>query len=150
MKQHVFAAALVAAVSAYGSALAAATIVAPGTSEDSVNKSLTVGAGTEVKDVETVNGSIDVQDQSSAQEVSTVNGSIDVGNNVSVSTLETVNGNKSWHPGTGHHRTRITGPLPTSASRWPPGARAVQYFQLQAWHSILEWPPVPRHRHPPC
>lgn len=99
MKQHVFAAALVAAVSAYGSALAAATIVAPGSSEDSVNKSLTVGAGTEVKDVETVNGSIDVQSKSSAQEVSTVNGSIDVGDDVSVSTLETVNG--SIHAGSG-------------------------------------------------
>lgn len=92
MKQHVFAAALVAAVSAYGSALAAATIVEPGTSEDSTNKSLIVGSGTQVKDVETVNGNIDVQAQSSAEEVSTVNGSIDVGDNVSVSALDTVNG----------------------------------------------------------
>ena len=92
MKQSLFAAALVAAVSAYGSASIAATIVAPGTSEDSVNKSLTVGSNTQVKNVETVNGSIQLENQSTAEEVETVNGSIQVGENVSVSTLETVNG----------------------------------------------------------
>ncbi len=92
MKQSLFAAALLAAVSAYGSAAIAATIVAPGTSQDSVNKSLTVGTGTQVKNVETVNGSIQLESQSNAEEVETVNGSIQVGDNVGVATLETVNG----------------------------------------------------------
>lgn len=89
MKKNLLTAALAVALSF---AAHAATIVAPGTSEDSVNKSLTVGAGTAVKDVETVNGSIDVQDGAQAAEVSTVNGSIDVGNDVTLVTLETVNG----------------------------------------------------------
>lgn len=90
MKKQLLATALVAVLAM--SAVHAATIVAPGTSQDSVNKSLTVGAGTAVKDVETVNGSIDVQDGASAESVETVNGSIDLGNNVSVKSVETVNG----------------------------------------------------------
>jgi hypothetical protein len=92
MKKQLLVAALVAALSAHGGAVLAATIVAPGTSQDSVNKSLTVGTGTQVKDVETVNGSIEIEGKSSAEEVATVNGSIDVGDDVSVRSLETVNG----------------------------------------------------------
>jgi DUF4097 and DUF4098 domain-containing protein YvlB len=91
MNKHLLAAALVAALALPG-AVAAATIVAPGTSQDSVNKSLTVGTGTVVKDVETVNGSIEVESRSGAEEVETVNGSIDVGDDVSVESLATVNG----------------------------------------------------------
>jgi DUF4097 and DUF4098 domain-containing protein YvlB len=72
--------------------LYAATVVAPGTSEDSVNKSLTVADGTSVKDVDTVNGNIDIGNKAVAAEVSTVNGSIEVGDDVSVDSLETVNG----------------------------------------------------------
>lgn len=70
----------------------AATIVAAGSSGDSVNKSLTVQDGTAVKDVETVNGSIDIGNQASAGEVSTVNGSIEIGAQSSVASVETVNG----------------------------------------------------------
>jgi DUF4097 and DUF4098 domain-containing protein YvlB len=91
MNKLLLPAALVAALSVSG-VVAAATIVAPGTSHDSVNKSLTVGSGTQVKDVETVNGSIEVESKSSAAEVETVNGSIDVGDDVSVESLATVNG----------------------------------------------------------
>ncbi len=91
MNKHLLAVALVAALSIPG-AVAAGTLVAPGTSHDSVNKSLTVGSGTQVKNVETVNGSIEVESKSSAAEVETVNGSIDVGDDVSVESLATVNG----------------------------------------------------------
>lgn len=97
MNKHVLASVVLAVLAL--SAVHAATVVAPGTSQDSVNKSLTVSAGSAVKDVETVNGSIDVQDGASADEVETVNGSIDVGNNVTLKSLETVNG--SIHVGTG-------------------------------------------------
>lgn len=90
MKKQLLATALVAILAV--SAVHAATVVAPGTSQDSVNKSLTVAAGTAVKDVETVNGSIDVLDGATADSVETVNGSIDIGNNVSVRSVETVNG----------------------------------------------------------
>lgn len=90
MKKHVLATVVVAILAV--SVVHAATVVAPGTSQDSVNKSLTVGAGSAVKDVETVNGSIDVQDGASADDVETVNGSIDLGNNVSVESVGTVNG----------------------------------------------------------
>ena len=82
MKQQVFAVALVAAISAYGNAAFAGLVVAPGTSEDSVNKSLTVAGGTTVKDVETVNGSIELENQSVAAEVETANGSMTVDNEV--------------------------------------------------------------------
>lgn len=92
MNKQLLIAALVVALAAPAGSTLAATIVAPGTSQDSVNKSLTVGTGTQVKDVETVNGSIEIEDKSSADEVSTVNGSIDVGDDVSVGVLETVNG----------------------------------------------------------
>lgn len=74
-----------------GSALAA-TIVEPGTSESSVNKSITVGDGTEVRDLDTVNGSIRVGDNSSAEDVETVNGAIRFGKNARADSVETVNG----------------------------------------------------------
>lgn len=96
MKKQILVLALFAALG--GSAIAA-TVVAPGTSGDSVNKSLTVKAGTAVNDVETVNGSIDLESKSSADGVETVNGSIDVGDDVKVTHLETVNG--SIRAGTG-------------------------------------------------
>lgn len=99
MKKQLLIAAVVAALSAPAGAALAATIVAPGTSQDSVNKSLTVGTGTQVKDVETVNGSIEIESKSSAEQVETVNGSIDVGDDVSVESLATVNG--SIRAGTG-------------------------------------------------
>lgn len=99
MKLHQLAAALVIAMASYGSTVHADTVVAAGTSQDSVNKSLTVAPGTAVKDVETVNGSIDLGSNSTAAGVETVNGSIDVGNDVSVDSLETVNG--SIHAGSG-------------------------------------------------
>ncbi len=74
-----------------GSALAA-TMVVPGTSESSVNKSITVGDGTEVLDLDTVNGSIRVGDNSSAEDVETVNGAIRFGKNARADSVETVNG----------------------------------------------------------
>lgn len=94
MNENKFAFALIAALAAsLGSAAHADTIVAPGESKDSVNKSLRVEAGTAVKDVDTVNGSIDIEDRASAGEVETVNGSIDLGDGVSVISIEAVNGN---------------------------------------------------------
>ncbi len=94
MNERTFAAALIAALAgSLSSATWAATVVAPGESKDSVNKSLLVQAGTTVRDVETVNGSIDIEDRASAGEVETVNGSIDLGDGVSVLSIEAVNGN---------------------------------------------------------
>jgi len=78
--------------SVYGSSAFAATIVAPGTSESSVNKSITVGEGTEVKDLGTVNGSIRVGDNAAADDVETVNGAIRFGDNARADSVETVNG----------------------------------------------------------
>lgn len=72
--------------------VSAATIVAPGSSQDSVNKSLRVPAATEVRNVETVNGSIAIENGAQAVKVATVNGSIRVGDEVSLKSLETVNG----------------------------------------------------------
>ncbi len=61
MNERRFVKALVAALAigaVYSSGAIAATIVEPGTSESSVNKSIKVGEGTDVKDLGTVNGSI--------------------------------------------------------------------------------------------
>lgn len=89
MKKQVL---VLALMTALGGPVWAASVVAPGHSGDSVNKSLIVRSGTTVKNVETVNGSIDLEAGSSAKGVETVNGSIDVGDEVSVASLETVNG----------------------------------------------------------
>ncbi len=95
MNEQRFVKALVAALAVgvvYGSSAIAATIVAPGTSESSVNKSITVGDGTEVKDLGTVNGSIRVGHNSSVDDVETVNGAIRFGENARADSVETVNG----------------------------------------------------------
>jgi hypothetical protein len=108
---------ILALMTAFAGSVWAATVVAPGTSGDSVNKSLTVRAGTAVKDVETVNGSIDLESKSSADGVETVNGSIDVADDVSVSKLETVNG--SIRVGSG---LKTTGDVETVNGRIEVGA----------------------------
>ncbi len=93
MNENKFVNALLAAlVVGVATPVIAATVVAPGTSGDSVNKSLSVADGTAVQSVETVNGSIEVGSGATANSVETVNGSVKVGNDVSVESLETVNG----------------------------------------------------------
>lgn len=95
MNEQRFVKALVAALAVgavYGSSVIAATIVEPGTSQSSVNKSIRVGEGTEVRDVSTVNGSIRVGDNSSADDVESVNGAIRFGENARADSVETVNG----------------------------------------------------------
>ncbi len=74
-----------------GSAIAATAVVA-GTSESTVNKSITVADNTEVKDVESVNGAIRIGDGATVRSAETVNGSIRFGVNARTGSAETVNG----------------------------------------------------------
>ena len=75
-----------------GAPLHAATAVVAGTSESTVNKSITVSDGIEVKDVESVNGSIRIGDNASVRSAETVNGSIRFGRDARTGDAETVNG----------------------------------------------------------
>lgn len=77
---------------ALGSPLPAATAVIAGTSESTVNKSITVADGTAVHDVESVNGGIRVGDNASVRSAETVNGAIRFGTNARAGDVETVNG----------------------------------------------------------
>lgn len=86
---HALAAALLLGLA--GTAYAATAVVA-GTSESTVNKSITVADNTEVKDVDSVNGAIRIGDGASVRNAETVNGSIRFGSNARTGSAETVNG----------------------------------------------------------
>ena len=67
-------------------------IDSPGSSFDTVNGSIRVGANSVVGDLETVNGSVFLGDDSRGEDLETVNGDIHVGDNVRIDSAETVNG----------------------------------------------------------
>lgn len=87
--RHALAAALLLGYA--GSAMAATAVVA-GTSESTVNKSITVADNTEVKDIDSVNGAIRVGNGATVRSAETVNGSIRFGVNARTGSAETVNG----------------------------------------------------------
>jgi hypothetical protein len=87
--RHALAGALLLALA--GSAIGATAVVA-GTSESTVNKSISVADNTEVKDVDSVNGAIRIGDGASVRSAETVNGSIRFGVNARTGSAETVNG----------------------------------------------------------
>lgn len=87
---------LLMAVPVYGASVNKSITIDAGSESDgasSVNGSITVGEDATVTgDVDTVNGKIRVGDNARIEDADTVNGSVSLGDNVTADSLETVNG----------------------------------------------------------